>query len=506
MPDPVLPNVVFAQASPRSVNTSLFNLTPITASTVERAMAKQDVMLNAAGELHSRGFTILQQSPTTINIAGPPDLYERAFGCRLEARDEMVLKSQNRRDNATFVRCAATEDSGFIETSGGPFDFVVEGIAIEEPRYLFESAIGPKGKYWHLNVPGDVSVGLNADRVHRSGFTGAGVKVAMVDTGHYPHPFFAERGYAVSRVLGPGADGLQTDEVGHGTAESANIFAVAPGADLTMVKMHLANTTGAFNTAVQQAPQIITCSWGGDIRSRQLRPADRALAAAVASAVLRGIIVVFSAGNGHFGFPGQHPDVISAGGTYMERDGTLRASDYSSGFASQVYRERRVPDVTGLVGMLPRGAYIMLPVPPRSMIDGDLAGNAAHPHGDETAADDGWAAISGTSAAAPQVAGVCALLKQVNPRLSPAEVRDILRSTARDVTQGNCSPNDGMGHAAGVGPDLATGHGLVDAYAATLGAHNELFMSIRSGVVQREEPEPWPRTCACCSSARRGMR
>ena len=35
-------------------------------------------------------------------------------------------------------------------------------------------------------------------------------------------------------------------------------------------------------------------------------------------------------------------------------------------------------------------------------------GNAGgtHPNGDETANNDGWAAFSGTSAAAPQLAGV----------------------------------------------------------------------------------------------------
>ena len=41
----------------------------------------------------------------------------------------------------------------------------------------------------------------------------------------------------------------------------------------------------------------------------------------------KNIAVVFSAGNGHFGFPGQHPDVISAGGTFMRQDGTFIASD-----------------------------------------------------------------------------------------------------------------------------------------------------------------------------------
>jgi len=83
----------------------------------------------------------------------------------------------------------------------------------------------------------------------------------------------------------------------------------------------------------------------------------------VAAAWAAGIVVVFAAGNGHWGFPGQHPDVISVGGVDIRQDGTLRASDYTSGFDSNVYPGRRVPDLSGLVGMLPGAQLIMLPIP-----------------------------------------------------------------------------------------------------------------------------------------------
>ena len=150
----------------------------------------------------------------------------------------------------------------------------------------------------------------------------------------------------------------------------------------------------------------------------------------------------------------------------MDPDANLQASDYASGFASQIYPGRNVPDVSGLVGMQPRAKYIMLPVEPEDEIDASSAGGR-HPNGDQTAADDGWAAFSGTSAAAPQIAGVCALIKQANPALGPAEVREVLQKTARDVTAGNCHPNTGANPAA-PGPDLATGFGLVNAHAAVM--------------------------------------
>ena len=89
----------------------------------------------------------------------------------------------------------------------------------------------------------------------------------MVDSGWYRHPFFVNRGYRVNpTVLGPGTSDPDRDEIGHGTGESANIFAVAPDVTLTMVKVNFVNTVGAFNAAVSLNPHIITCSWGADIQ------------------------------------------------------------------------------------------------------------------------------------------------------------------------------------------------------------------------------------------------
>jgi subtilisin family serine protease len=188
-----------------------------------------------------------------------------------------------------------------------------------------------------------------------------------------------------------------------------------------------------------------------------------ALEAEVSAAVANGITVVFSAGNGHVSFPGMMPDVISAGGTYVDDDGSMQASDYASGFVSKIYPGRTVPDFCGLVGLESNNAdYIMLPLQWGCDIDVD---NAAH---DGTGTTDGWGVFSGTSASAPQLAGVCALLKQKNPGLTPTDMKSVLRLTALDVTQGNANPfsNELNAAQAGPGADTATGSGLVDAFAA----------------------------------------
>jgi subtilase family serine protease len=468
------PDRIFALASPQSVGgVSLFEpgVTP-EAATVAEFVSEPDVVERAVNLLADAGFDVLQATPLMINFAGSKALFEAAFGTSLIAEERPVVKQQGVGETATFYDSPDTDVPGLIATGGTRFAEVLEGVAIEEPAYpATPTAFPPPKDYFHLDVPADVALGCNADKAHRGGTTGAGVRVAMVDTGWQAHPWFADRGYRVDPVvLGPGTVDAGVDENGHGTGESANVFSTSPDCTLAPVKAAtssgaLVNMTAAFNAAVALNPHVITNSWTSDVQFGPLSAALQARAAAVAAAWAAGIVVVFAAGNGHWGFPGQHPDVISVGGVDIAPDGTLRASDYTSGFVSNVYPGRRVPDLSGLVGMRPGAQLIMLPVPEGSALDTQLAGGD-HPNGDETAADDGWAVFSGTSAATPQVAGVCALLAQACARLSPAEVREILMSTARDVTMGTNHPN--FGNAAVAGPDTATGNGLVDAHKAVL--------------------------------------
>lgn len=468
------PDRIYAIASPRSVGgTSLFSPGLLaTSETVEAFASTEEDVVHAAEALRDAGFEVLQASNLVINIAGSADVFERAFGAHLYTEERPVIKPGNVEAMGTFIDNADTAVSGLIETGGTSFEGLLEGVALEEPYYLHAPLpLPPIVDYWHLDVPNDVSIGLNSERPHRSGTTGRDIRVAMVDTGFQTHAFFTEHGYRVEpTVLGPGTANPTVDEHGHGTGESANIFATAPDVTLLPVKTAtasgaLVNVTAAFNAAAALSPHIITNSWGSSQPSGPLSAANQALAAAVAAAVAQGIVVVFSAGNGGWGFPGQHPEVISVGGVHRRPDGTLEASNYTSGFMSPIYPGRRVPDVSGLVGMLPHAMYILLPIPSGCVIDQGNAGGS-FPNGDETPSDDGWAAFSGTSAAAPQIAGVCALLLQACPQLTPVQVRDILMATARDVTVGTNHPN--FGNPATPGPDTATGNGLVDAHRAVL--------------------------------------
>ena len=418
--------------------------------------------IQTATIFQSLGFRVRHIGTFSISASGPRGLWEQVFTTRVERRTQPLSEAHPEIGEVSY----------WSHIAGAPFTIperlrgLLERAYPQSPPTFFESPLPPRVPYHHLRVPADVAIVLRSTSVHKQGVTGRGVLVAMPDTGFYKHPFYAWHGYNYNATLSPDATRLERDEVGHGTAEAANIFANAPDIDFVGVKMG-ANPTLAFKTASDLHPAVMTNSWGYSIPGQTLPNFLKPLEAAVIEAVrTRGITVCFSAGNGHYGFPGQMPDVISVGGVYAREDLVgadfrLEASNYASSFDSQIYPGRHVPDVCGLVGMKPGAIYIMLPVEPNDQIDAGLAGGN-YPNKDETARDDGWAVISGTSAASPQIAGVCALLKQVQPGLSPDLTKGILRASARDVKIGQSA----HGQPAGEGHDGATGAGLVDTNVA----------------------------------------
>jgi hypothetical protein len=99
---------------------------------------------------------------------------------------------------------------------------------------------------------------------------------------------------------------------------------------------------------------VLTNSWGGDYPDpipAQPDAFDRPLILEILDAIRQNIVVVFAAGNDHFGAEAQVPGVIAAGGVFASAGLDLQASDYSSGYHSQWFGGVDVPTVSGLVGM-----------------------------------------------------------------------------------------------------------------------------------------------------------
>jgi serine protease AprX len=310
---------------------------------------------------------------------------------------------------------------------------------------------------------------------------GTGVGVAVVDSGlDATHADLAYRpltpGGVVAanyKMVSQGAVPLpDTDTTsGHGT-HVASIVAgqgvsdptqvgVAPGASLYGFGIGESSTTvwasQAFdwilaNGATMDPPiRVVTNSW----HTTTAYDPDSVITRLVNQMVDKGIVVVFSAGNDG----GDGSSATTSGECQIPRAGVLCVAafdDLGSGtrdgkvapYSSRGDRTRPAtwPDLSA-PGTNVRGARPLV---------GTQTGLAVSP----------YAELSGTSQAAPHVAGIAALMLQAKPSLTPAQVETLLESTAYKFTDGGAystsSPDLG-GH-------YAKGHGLADAYAAVKAA------------------------------------
>ena len=288
--DSVIPKIIYAQASPKSVGgVSLFDgQERIQSKTVGNFVSEPEVIARAVNRLRDAGFQILQVSSLTINIAAPASTYEWAFNTKIIAEERPVIKEGAKADTATFLDSPDTDLPGLISTAGTALATCWrESLSKNRATswlHRCSRRSKPTGIWTCRRGFPSAAMPIEPDR---SGITGKGIKVAMVDSGWFKHPFFVNRGYRAAPVLlGPAAANPLADESGHGTGESANIFAVAPDVELLPVKINFVNSTRAFNAAVGLNPHIITCSWGSSTgTSTTLSAADQVLAAAIALAV-----------------------------------------------------------------------------------------------------------------------------------------------------------------------------------------------------------------------------
>lgn len=335
-------------------------------------------------------------------------------------------------------------------------------VFIPPPMLLAPASKAPGVSYPHLD---DRSVrallGAPTTGSPHSGLTGKGVTVAMIDTGFdTSHPYYASRGYdfeAVDTTLGPNAS---TDPNGHGTAMAWNALAIAPGCSLRGYKY--TDIAAAIEDAADAKAQVVSCSWGYD-REQSFPQIEASIRSVIED---DGVITLFAAGNGQQCWPACMPEVFAIGGAYADPvTHALQASDYASGFRSNLYPDRIVPDFSGLCGSSPSGVYLPLPVPAGSVLDRELGG-ASFPDKDETTTEDGWVYASGTSSATPQVAGVIALMlehaRKTGKTLTTSQVKTCLQRSAQPIQSGrNAFGFPAIGH-----PNVAVGWGLVNISAA----------------------------------------
>ena len=266
---------------------------------------------------------------------------------------------------------------------------------------------------------------VQVDRVQRIS-TGQGVTVAIIDTGaDTDHPDLRGRISETATFVEGGEPSFRQDR--HGTAIASIIGAradgngldgIAPEARLSVlkacwypepnaVKARCSSWTlaKAVDHAIRHEARIINLSLGGR--------ADALLTRLLEAADQRNItVVVATLENAHDpGFPASLSSVIPA--IACDARGRVAAPHW--------------PDIS-FAAAAP-GIDVVAPVPPA-----------------------GYTLLSGSSLAAAHVSGVIALLLQQTPQATPAQIKAVLRATARPVV--------------GTSPDTAPAIGLIDACAA----------------------------------------
>lgn len=269
------------------------------------------------------------------------------------------------------------------------------------------------------------------DKVWAKGFTGKGQTIAVIDSGIFPHADLKDR--IVGWVDFAEGKKKPTDKYGHGThvaglaagsgtKSGGGIKGVAPEANLVGVRIgSIADAIKALHWVIENKDElgisVVNMSLG-DVPSQGWK--NDPWAQATQLAIDAGLTVVVSAGNegpnsGTIATPGILPGAITVGA--IDDNGTLDpGDDLLTRFSSRgpSYDGLAKPDV----------------VAPGKRIFSTLAPSSSFDVPDFPKADGGYFAISGTSQSTPQVAGLVAILKQANPKLSQADLQGILKESA----------------------------------------------------------------------------
>ncbi|MGR9100814.1 MAG: S8 family serine peptidase, partial [Gammaproteobacteria bacterium] len=339
-------------------------------------------------------------------------------------------------------------------------------------------------RQWHLRNDGlsggTVGIDIGAPQAWDVTRGGEQVRVAVIDDAFE----LANGSFRPEKILAPlnvhsgKPDVAPADGAGewHGTSvlgligashDGAGGCGIAPDCPLIPIKLEpLADDDAearAFDHAVRQGASVINCSWGPyDNYSEKPWPMPRLTHLAVENAYRNRTAVVFAAGNGCENMEtdgyASHPCVIAVSAS-TDRGERAPYSDYGE----RVWL--CAPSSGGASGI----------------VTSDVSDGGYNPYGGMTPD------FGGTSAAAPIVSGVIALMQSAylaaNPgqeRLSVEEVKAILRLTARDRFARSApafndywehklidpAPREPDGHS------VAFGYGCVDAAAAAAAARD----------------------------------
>lgn len=285
---------------------------------------------------------------------------------------------------------------------------------------------------------------IDADKVWESkneGATGRGVTVAVLDTGvNLSHPDFATSSLvavtANRRALGGGdghGHGTHVAGIINGRSADGKYAGIAPDARVISVKVAdddgdategdlLRGLQWVYDNRLAYNIRVVNLSISAAVPSSYV---TSPIAAAVEKLWFAGVVVVAASGNqgsakdAVWHAPGNDPYIITVG--CLDDNGTDSDGDDSQcTFSSRGTTQDMFikPDV------LAPGRKIVAPLADRYSTLGK-----AYP--DRITPDGQHIRLSGTSAAAPVVAGLVALLLERYPSLTPDQVKSALMTTSR---------------------------------------------------------------------------
>ena len=346
---------------------------------------------------------------------------------------------------------------------------------------------------WHLynsgQVSGVVGLDINVEPVWAQGIKGEGQVIAVVDDSvqirHpdlYPNVLSAYSWDYIQRNPDPSPDEASmyhgtmvagvaaardlNDEGGRGVAPRADLVGFALFANNSVV---LSDAVGAM-TRYMNVVDVSNNSWGFGIDNNgMLWPADAAWDAAIKNGVDhgrngKGLIYIWAAGNGGYGEVDNANFDDQSNGPYVipvcAVDEEGRRAYYSEQGAN-------------LWVCAPGGAYTLGATGGYSLVTTDLTGRAGHNKGVSMGQDyqdlDYTTYFAGTSAAAPVVSGVVALMLEANPALTWRDVKLILAESAimsADVGSLNWAQTNPASGQPSYHINHEYGFGMVDASAA----------------------------------------